>query len=409
MGPRSSATRSGVSNSVLFVILLDRSRLHADWGRSEICMLSRDEHAGLVARLYASAVGDTPWAETLALVAGLFRSKAIAFSTHSPALSVSAFEVHGYSKQFAAEFYASGAWASDPRIVQFARLQPGSVYYDHLLYDVAEMQRHPQVRDNTAILGVKYQLGAMLRLPNGASGGFAILSTDQEGHASESAIGAFRRLAPHLEQACALGLVMEERAVTQSIMFETLANKADGIILLGPTGAPTFVNDAAQAILAAGDGLVFTAGGYATRRQPETRRLNAMIRDALAASQGSDSKPGGQMLVTRPSGLRPYVLRVMPAPPSERFLAGGAVGCVIHLHDLAAVSVPSKVSLAAVFGLSEREADLAIELVRCASLAQAATNVGMAVNTARNHLQSIFAKSGAANQAEAVQLFGQLV
>ena len=60
------------------------------------------------------------------------------------------------------------------------------------------------------------------------------------------------------------------------------------------------------------------------------------------------------------------------------------------------------------FGLSEREADLAVELVRCASLADAAAQAGMALNTARNHLQNIFRKSGATNRAEAVQLFSRL-
>ncbi len=61
-----------------------------------------------------------------------------------------------------------------------------------------------------------------------------------------------------------------------------------------------------------------------------------------------------------------------------------------------------------VFGLTDREADLAVELARCASLAQAAANCGMAGNTARNHLQSIFRKSGASSQAEAVQLFARI-
>jgi len=186
------------------------------------------------------------------------------------------------------------------------------------------------------------------------------------------------------------------------------ASNADGVILLGVDGAPTFINDAAQAILAASDGVAFSQGGFLTRLGPETRRLQQMIGNAIAASQGPDAWPGGQMLVTRPSGLRPYVLRVMPAPPTEQVLSGVALGCVIHLHDLAAASLPSKVSLAAMFGLSEREADLAVELVRCASLADAAANAGMALNTARNHLRSIFRKSGATNQAEAIQLFSRL-
>ncbi len=168
------------------------------------------------------------------------------------------------------------------------------------------------------------------------------------------------------------------------------------------------MNDAAAAILAAGDGLVFSEGDFVTRRGPETRRLQAMIGDAIASSRGNADRPGGLMLITRPSGLRPYVLRVMPAPPVERFLSRHDAACVIYLQNLAAASAPSKASLGATFGLTEREADLAIELVRSTNLAQAAQNARMAVNTARNHLQSIFRKTGTTSQAEAVLLFSRL-
>ena len=81
---------------------------------------------------------------------------------------------------------------------------------------------------------------------------------------------------------------------------------------------------------------------------------------------------------------------------------------MIHLQDLAIERLPSRASLSVLFGLSEREADLAIELVRATSLAHAADRAGMALNTARNHLQSIFRKSGVSSQAEAVQLFSRL-
>jgi DNA-binding CsgD family transcriptional regulator len=114
------------------------------------------------------------------------------------------------------------------------------------------------------------------------------------------------------------------------------------------------------------------------------------------------------MLVTRAGGRRPYVLRVMRAPRTGRFLTGLGVAAVIHVHDLAAARVPEKTLVMSAFGLTGREADLGVSLVRCAGLAAAAADAGMALNTARNHLQGIFRKSGTASQAEAVQLFSRL-
>lgn len=257
-------------------------------------------------------------------------------------------------------------------------------------------------------LKVKYQLGAVLRLPNETVGALTMLRSEAEGHASEACIAAFGRLAPHIEQACALGHVLEQRTATQAILLDALARKADGVILLGSGGMPTFMNDAAQALLADGDGLAFRAGTFAASRGPETRRLQAMIRDAIAASAGSRVRPGGQMLVTRPSGKRPVIIRAIPAPPAERFLSGESIRCVLYLHDLAAVRLPSKTTLCSVFGLTEREADLSVELARRVNLAAAAAGAGMSLNTARNHLQSVFRKCGVSSQSEAMQLFGHL-
>ncbi len=318
------------------------------------------------------------------------------------------FETYPFSREFAAKFYASELYRSDPRIQRFELVRPGSVYFDHALFDIEEMNRNPQVRACNEALGTKYSLGAVARMPDGAVSWMALLSTEAQGHASRDAIAAFRRLAPHWSQAQALGQVLERNAATQDALLEALADKADGVILLDRSGAPVFMNDSAHAILSAGDGLAFGEHGFATRRSSETRKLRSLIHDAISSDRISEARPRGQMLLTRPSGRHPYALRVLGAPRSERFRAGIGFACVIHVHDLAAVRLPSRQTLSAIFGLSEREADFAIEMVRCAGLGAAAAACGMALNTARNHLQSIFRKSGTKSQAEAIQLFTRL-
>ena len=371
-------------------------------------MLSIDGHNAVVAKLYAAALGETPWAGTLAYLADVFGASASMLQVSDAAYRQHRVENHGYSREFQEAFYASGVYDADPRIPFFRSVGPGSIYFDHLLFDVEEMYRHPACRESIDVLKVKYQLGALLRLPDGGVGALTLLQTEAEGHASAKAITAYRRLAPHMEQACALGQMLEFRAATQIILLDALAAKADGIVLLGCDGKPSFMNDAVRAMIASGDGLAFRDGWFAAARAPETRRLQSLVRDAIEASLGGQAKPGGQMLATRPSGRRPFVLRVMPAPRMERFLSGQSIACVIHIHDLATVPLPARASLAAVFGLREREIDLAVALVRCVDLSAAATQARMSINTARNHLQSIFRKCGVSSQAQAIQLFGRL-
>jgi len=151
-----------------------------------------------------------------------------------------------------------------------------------MLYDVEVMDEDPGCRAAIDLLGIKYSLGARIRLPNNVSAAFAILTSESEGHASEAAIGAFGRLAPQIEQACALGQVLETQAATRSALIEALALKSDGVMLLDRFGGPTFMNDAARAILGAGDGLSLVTGGLLARRPPESRRLAQLVHAALA-------------------------------------------------------------------------------------------------------------------------------
>lgn len=371
-------------------------------------MLGANEHDLLVGQVYASAMGEVPWLDTIQQIASAFGTRGSLVQVLDSAGAVADFATYPFSREFAANFYASELYRADPRFECFEKVKPGSVYFDSALYDVDEMNRDPGVRACNDALGSKYSLGAVARMPNGAISSLALLSTETQGHASKSAIAAFRRFAPHWAQAQSLGQVLERRAATQQALLEALAHKADGVILLDRSAMPTFMNDAARAVLSAGDGLAFSDGAFVTRRGPETRRLQSTIHSAVSTCRPSEGKPRGQMLVTRPSGKRPYVLRVMGTPRSERFLAGGGIGCVIHLHDLAALRLPSKAVLCAIFGLSDREADVAIALVRTANMTNAATECSMALNTARNHLQSIFRKSGTASQTEAVQLFTRM-
>lgn len=371
--------------------------------------LSRDDHDRLVASLYSSAAGETSWSETLALFADRFHSSVSVLQIVDKNLGAASSEVHGYAQEDADAFYASGAFSRDPRLAHIYKAPPGSVYYDHMLYDVEEMAWDSRVRETIDILKVKYQLGAVLRLPNVAAAAFAVLSTPAEGHASPAAIRSFRRLAPHIEQACALGQLVEREALTRTALLNALAHKADGVILLNGSGGPVFMNGAAEEVLNTEDGLRYQSGVFVTQRSAETRKLQRMISDAIGASLGAGDRPGGQMVVTRLSGKRPFVLRVLPIARAERFLTGVSIAGMIYVQDLAKVSTPSRETLFRVFGFTQREADLAIALLRCVDLEGAAASAGMACNTARNHLQSMFRKSGTTAQAKLLQLIGRLV
>lgn len=374
-------------------------------------MLTPKEEDDLVTRFYAAATGFAAWEETLGRLAECFHSAATLLAILRPeSTDVLAVRSHNYSQSFLTDFFQSEIYANDPRMPPIARVPGGTVYNDAMLYDLDEIERDPWVRASTEALGVTDQMGAKLRLPDSGAATLSLFRTRRQGRVEPETVAAFSRLAPRIEQACILGCVVEEAAATREALLEVFAERAEGLVLIDGRGRASCVNRVAERCLSAGDGLVLSGACLRARRPPEARRLSHLVSEAVSAfgAGGRACSAGGQMLVSRAGGGQPYLVTVTPAARHEAFLTGDAVACIVRIQDLAAPRVPEAESLRAVFGLSGREAALAVELVRTGRLEDAAASCGMSVNTARNHLQSIFGKAGVNCQARLVQLFGRL-
>jgi DNA-binding CsgD family transcriptional regulator len=363
------------------------------------------ERRELLTRLYSSAIGAVPWSSTLEFAADLFQSGGSLFGVHDASMRVLAMDSHCYSPEFMAGYFPGEIYANDPRIPPIANVPAGSAFADRTLYDADEMRRDPWVGEAIDALKFDDEIGLKLRLPNDNVASLAFLRNGRDGGHSEQAFRSLQSLAPSIEQACALGYFIERETATRIALLEAMSSKADGVILISANGSVTFVNDGAATILAAGDGLGFAEAAIQAHRPPETRKLGQLIAQVLR-SESSARPAGGQMLVSRRSGRRPYVVRVMPPPPIDCFLWTG-IACIILVQDLSRDTVSGE-TLRNLFGLSPREADLASALVRRGSLQGAAADVVMAANTARNHLQNIFLKTNVSSQVALVSLLGQL-
>lgn len=372
-------------------------------------MITAADHDYIVAGFYASAAGETPWASTLAHMANLFGSSGTILGIHRPeSAEVLTVESHNYSRDFLISYFDSEVYANDPRMPHVLRIPKSRVYHDEMLYDVREIEQSPWVKASLDMLGVFDLTGVALALPDGGAARLAMLRTRREGRVSCEGVAAFARLVPEIGRACTLGHVIEREAGARAMLLDKLAAKSEALILLDRLGGTVFMNDAADRILSARDGLEMRQGQFVAHRPPETRRLNRLVGEALRCFRVPGRAGGGEMLVSRPSRRRPYLLSILPTPGHEAFLTGRSIVCVLMIKDLDSPPAPTPESLRAIFGLSAREADLAAQLVRSPRLDEAAARCGMAVNTARNHLQSIFRKTEVRSQAEAVQLFGRL-
>ncbi len=360
-------------------------------------MLEQGELDALVGQFQLSAIGERTWSDTLASAADVFHSRYFLLSAVDTSSLPTAMEVHGIEKTNGVGFFASDSYQKGWR-PHFETLPHNEVYFSSMF---PELRANPWYQECLSFLGISYQLGAKLTLPNNGSLALVCMQTQAAGHPDEDTIGSFRQIAAEVQRAVALGHMIECEAVTRTALLDALWRKSDGILLLSRTGHPVFMNDAAERIVRGGDGLVYEGGKLATRRSAEGRSLDRLIHDATCDG------PGGQMLVTRNAGAC-YAVNVLPVPRAERFLSVHSIACAVHIQDLSPSERVGGASLRTLFGLTEREADLAVSLIHAGDLARAAERSGMTTNTARNHLHAIFRKTGMESQVTLIRLLSRL-
>lgn len=212
------------------------------------------------------------------------------------------------------------------------------------------------------------------------------------------------RLAPHVRRAVQLHARITRTESERDLFADAVDQLAMCTLLLDERGRVLRANGPAQELLRRREGLAVVDGELRAARPEDTRTLGEAIARALAhRGAGAPgvveglrlplaSGEGDLRLLVRPVALGRWS-QGRTAPAVALFVAGGAQQKQVS---------PELVQK--LFGLTRAEAALAAELARGCSLDAAAEAQGIARNTARAHLRSIFAKTGVGRQAELVQL-----
>jgi len=138
---------------------------------------------------------------------------------------------------------------------------------------------------------------------------------------------------------------------------------------------------------------------------PASRRSLTEARENLSASQRGHSlvslaHPG------RPRHRFGFLIARSEFPPGLLSVAGSAELALFIAQDDGGQRLESAVQ--ASFGLTAAEVDVTMKLASGLTLKEAAQDLEISVNTARNHLQSVFDKSGINRQSDLVMVVTQL-
>jgi len=171
-----------------------------------------------------------------------------------------------------------------------------------------------------------------------------------------------------------------------------------GLVFLDDKGACVTINDTARDLVAKGDGI--SAKGDSVEVSG-VRDFKALVASLVKSSL--DFSPA-IMRIERSQTHRPIAAILTPPPVEWSHLQGKDVSAVLILDDPEQSTSPELDILMSSFGLTRSEARLARALVETRTLKAAGAKLGIAPETARHHIKSVFHKTHTHSQAELVRV-----
>lgn len=268
-----------------------------------------------------------------------------------------------------------------------------------------ELKRTPFWLDFLKPMDIAHGTGLIGLRTNKEVASLTLLRSERTGIYSGRELSLLRAVAPHWAHACAvrsrLGLLTEaERG-----LHDVLDRLSLGVYLLDASGRVLRTN-------AAGDALL-REGSLVAQRRDRPTAVHGVSAAALArALDAAIAVPGKGPLPASPVSLRDAQGQVR-AHAAAHPVSGGPDGAraVLFVQTIEG-SEPSaralRRALREVFGLTEREAELAQRLDTGDDLAQAAAGMGVSLEGARTRLKSAFGKTGTRGQADLARFLGAL-
>jgi len=231
----------------------------------------------------------------------------------------------------------------------------------------------------------------------------------------EDELSSIQALVPHLQNIEHVHSQLRHRAHARVEAAHDMLNLApQAIALLDGLGRVVFLNRSAGVLLAQpASGLRVGREGLCAYDAAENRRLQQAVRLAAelsperrrkAVTEAAGPARGMPVTVRRAPPLRPLILSVVPAASLSANAEFGSARVAVMVHNAAGEGSIAASRLVEAYGLTAREAELAVLLGRGEDLAGAAGRMALSAGTARQYLKQVFAKVGVQRQAELVRL-----
>lgn len=210
-------------------------------------------------------------------------------------------------------------------------------------------------------------------------------------------------LVPWLRAALAAHVALERERTKATVAGEAIRRLAFGWLTLDAAGRVLDADPQAMALIGAGSVLQQGRGGRLVARDADVARAIAAAIAAMA--QDRNARPRAIVISREPW----FDMLLVPASLRDAPTAGPAPALVAYVHADNWSSADRCEQLGQMFDLIPSEARLALALSRGMSLAEAAVELGITLESVRTYSKRIYAKTGARGQADLVRFIHRSV
>lgn len=357
--------------------------------------IDNDQLSKVISRLGDAVVDPAVWPEIMASICtAVGATGALLLQTDARTPDVPRTE----SIREATDLYFANNWhLCDTRNSGIPRLIAGEIITDQDLLTPEQMRSDPMYNEVLFPFGFQWFAGIAF-WADAAPWILTIQRTRREGPFETRDKRLLARLAPRLTEIATLSTAVGR--ISLSSATNALNQIRQPALVLNRHGLVTDVNAAAE-------------GGFDDEIRIRDRQL--LVRDKSATAKldrlresiRSNADLPAEPILIRRTTKPPVLLRVLPVDGAARSFFLGA-RAILVLSNLVPRPEPEPGLIAQAFDLTRAESRLASLLASGMSIDAAAERLGIARETARNHLKSVFSKTGTHRQSELTSLISQL-
>jgi len=295
-------------------------------------------------------------------------------------------------------------------MTQFVQQIPlGQVRSTASVWPIEDMKKSEMYNDILKKIDVMHGAAGLAIRNADCIGGVTLNRSERAGPFSDDQLAALQLLIPHFRNVLQIVDAMGSLALVRQSLAAALDGVSDGVVLTDKQGKVLHLNRAAERMLSSDDGLSIRAGRLSAQILDEEHLLHRLIGQA-ASNRGADSfERGGTCTVSRPSGAPAWLALAAPCDNARALgIAPVLPACIVLIRDRSQRNENGSSQLRWLYGLTNQELKVATRIAEGHGISEVAEELGLSSLTVRNHLQRVFAKTGATRQAELARLVANL-